>query len=64
MRHAVETAPWHWNGAPYPLSACCGVAAYPESVRELNNLRATADAALYRAKQHGRNRVEKAVASG
>ena len=46
--------------AQYPLAGSCGVAAYPESVTDFNNLQSAADAALYRAKQHGRNRVEKA----
>ena len=42
------------------MTASCGVAAYPETVRDINNLRSAADAALYRAKEAGRNRVEKA----
>ena len=57
IRRAVETESWHWNGSRYPLTVSCGVAGYPESVGDVNNLRATADAALYRAKQEGRNRV-------
>ena len=60
IRRAVETEAWQWNGSRYPLTVSCGVAAYPESVGDINNLRATADAALYRAKQEGRNRVSQA----
>ncbi len=61
IRRAVETEAWHWNGSRYPLTVSCGVAGYPESVGDVNNLRGTADAALYRAKQEGRNRVTQAV---
>jgi PleD family two-component response regulator len=46
------------------MTASCGVAAYPDSVGDVNNLRGAADAALYRAKEGGRNRVEKANPSG
>ncbi len=60
IRRAVETEAWHWNGSRYPLTVSCGVAAFPESVGDVNNLRGTADAALYRAKQDGRNRVAQA----
>lgn len=60
IRRAVETEAWHWNGSRYPLTVSCGVAAYPESVGDVNNLRGAADAALYRAKQEGRNRVSQA----
>ena len=64
IRRAVEAATWRWNGAPYAITASCGVATYPDSVGDINNLRGAADAALYRAKESGRNRVEKAPASG
>jgi len=57
LRRSVETEAWHWNGSRYPLTVSCGVAGFPESVGDLNNLRGAADAALYRAKQDGRNRV-------
>ena len=60
MRRAVESSGWRWSGTPYPMTASCGVAAYPETVPDINNLRSAADAALYRAKEAGRNRVEKA----
>src|SRR6185295_19334103 len=57
IRRAVETTPWRWNGTPYPMTASCGVAAYPDSVGDVNNIHGAADAALYRAKEAGRNRV-------
>lgn len=58
VRLAIETTTWHWNGTPYRLTASCGLATYPDPIREVDNLRSAADAALYRAKQAGRNRVE------
>ena len=64
IRRAVEASAWRWSGTAYPMTASCGVAAYPDSVTDLDNLRSAADAALYRAKEAGRNRVEKAIASG
>jgi len=63
IRRTVETKPWRWEGEPRRLTLSCGVASYPASVRDVNNLRAAADAALYRAKEAGRNRVEKAAAA-
>jgi len=64
IRRAVETTVWRWSGSAYPLMASCGVAGYPDSVGDVNNLRSAADAALYRAKEAGRNRVEKAAGGG
>jgi diguanylate cyclase (GGDEF)-like protein len=61
IRRGVETMAWRWEGAPHPITVSCGVAAYPESVGDVGNLASAADAALYRAKQGGRNRVEKAT---
>jgi diguanylate cyclase (GGDEF)-like protein len=60
IRATVESAVWRWSGEAYPLTLSCGVASYPETVRDLANLRGAADAALYAAKQGGRNRVERA----
>ena len=60
IRESVAGATWHWSGSPYPLTTSCGVAAFPEPIGDVRNLAAAADAALYRAKEGGRNRVEKA----
>jgi diguanylate cyclase (GGDEF)-like protein len=62
IRQSVAGTTWHWSGSPYPLTTSCGVAAYPQPIGDVANLPASADAALYRAKQAGRNRVEKAEA--
>lgn len=48
------------NGAQ--VSASFGVAAYPQTATAMRDLVANADAALYRAKQDGRNRVARAAA--
>ncbi len=63
VRRTVETGVWRWDGTPHPLTVSCGVASYPDAVKDVANLKGTADAALYRAKQAGRNRVERAQAA-
>jgi len=60
IRATVESTTWRWTGEAYRLTISCGVAAYPDTVRDVANLRGAADAALYAAKQAGRNRVERA----
>jgi len=62
IRESIAGSTWMWRSSPYIVTTSCGVAAYPEPIGDLLNLRAAADAALYRAKQAGRNRVEKAEA--
>lgn len=57
LRRAVESTPLRWQGQEVPLTISCGVAAYPIPIRSLENLQGVADAALYRAKREGRNRV-------
>ncbi|MDH4045609.1 MAG: GGDEF domain-containing protein [Gemmatimonadota bacterium] len=65
VRSTVAGAPVHWNGQEIPLSCSVGVAAMPACTTVRENLYPAADAALYRAKERGRNRVEVApVAQG
>ena len=58
IRGAIRRSEWRWSGRVHALSASCGVAAYPESTGDWRELRSVADAALYRAKAGGRDRVE------
>jgi diguanylate cyclase (GGDEF)-like protein len=58
IRARLATTPWDWQGKAWPLSASFGVAAWPETTKNRDNLPAQADAALYQAKAAGRNRVE------
>ena len=45
-----------------PVTASFGVSSYPAQAKEKDALIAAADAALYRAKRGGKNRVERAIA--
>jgi diguanylate cyclase (GGDEF)-like protein len=63
IRESIAGSTWMWRSSPYIVTTSCGIAAYPQPIGDLLNLRAAADAALYRAKQAGRNRVEKADAA-
>jgi diguanylate cyclase (GGDEF)-like protein len=63
VRSQIQALDWEWQGRPWPLAASLGVAAWPETTRSRDNLVSQADAALYRAKSGGRNRVEKAPAA-
>lgn len=62
VREAVEDAEVGRVDAPgvVRVTASFGVAALPESARDEDGLVAVADAALYRAKRAGKNRVERA----
>jgi diguanylate cyclase (GGDEF)-like protein len=62
MREAVEAmrVPRVGGGAPLAVTASFGVAVIPDSASDKSSLIAAADAALYRAKRSGKNRVERA----
>jgi diguanylate cyclase (GGDEF)-like protein len=62
MREAVERLPVPSvsGGVPLRVTASFGVASVPESATDRAELVAAADAALYRAKRGGKNRVERA----
>jgi diguanylate cyclase (GGDEF)-like protein/PAS domain S-box-containing protein len=54
FRQAIDSAIWAYR----PVTISVGVAAIGPEICSSNQLVASADAALYRAKQRGRNRVE------
>jgi diguanylate cyclase (GGDEF)-like protein len=62
MRRAVEAmrVPRVGGGPPLAVTASVGVAVIPDSASDRGSLIAAADAALYRAKRSGKNRVERA----
>ncbi len=64
LRARVAERPFRLGGAEHPLTISCGVSACPVPVARPDNLIATADSALYRAKREGRNRVVAAAAAG
>ena len=55
FRHAIENANWERR----PVTASFGVATWTETMNGPDELIAAADQALYRAKERGRNRVER-----
>ena len=63
VRQAAADTKLVWAGAEMRLTCSIGVASYPDPIRHVANLPAAADAALYRAKEAGRNRIETASAS-
>jgi diguanylate cyclase (GGDEF)-like protein len=58
IRARLEESSFSHQGTKWPLTASFGVAAVPATSSSVHNLPVQADAALYVAKQRGRNRVE------
>ena len=64
VREVVAAEPFAAGAASIPVTASVGAAAYPDHGLSGADLLAAADAALYRAKANGRDRVEEAEPGG
>lgn len=58
IRTALAESTFAYQGSPWAITASFGVASVPATSTSVHNLPVQADAALYVAKQRGRNRVE------
>ncbi|MBV8234334.1 MAG: GGDEF domain-containing protein, partial [Acidimicrobiia bacterium] len=64
VREVVADEPFAAGSVSIPVTVSVGAAAYPDHGLSTVDLLAAADAALYRAKENGRNRVEEAEPGG
>src|SRR5215216_2570607 len=63
LRRDLEEHPVHWNGEPIMITASFGITESEPGDHDPQAILARADAALYQAKQGGRNRVRVAELS-
>ena len=56
LRKLLAERPFRFGGQEHPMTLSCGVSASPIPIPSPENLMATADSALYRAKREGRDR--------
>jgi diguanylate cyclase (GGDEF)-like protein len=63
VRAAIAGSRLYWAGAELSITCSLGLAGKPDTTTQAANLYSAADAALYRAKEGGRNRVEVALPS-
>jgi len=61
LRRAVESLPVDCNGIPCPVTISIGTAMFPADGITWSEALRAADAALYRAKRSGRNRIRAAA---
>jgi diguanylate cyclase (GGDEF)-like protein len=64
LRTLVAEKPFRFGGGEHSITISCGVSASPVPIPSPENLMATADKALYRAKHEGRNRVVATAGKG
>jgi diguanylate cyclase (GGDEF)-like protein len=57
IRQRVAEEPVHTDAGPVPVTVSVGVAGMEANTRDIGELFKRADAALYEAKQAGRNKV-------
>jgi diguanylate cyclase (GGDEF)-like protein len=63
IRHGVSARPVLFHGHEIAVTISIGISAFDPATDDAASLTARADAALYRAKERGRNRVEAMVAN-
>jgi diguanylate cyclase len=61
IREAIESLETPFEGEPIRLTVSAGVAQFDPSLGDWENMMRRADAALYEAKEHGRNAISAAA---